>query len=98
MVAGAFVGMGIMQLIASCTLSMLLRHTKRIVVIGKLLYYLCIQYVLHDTGKMCMESKDISLVKIMNIKNHLNNIRRERHSMLFNGVQKDYASEVCKPP
>lgn len=35
MVAGALVGMGIMQSIASCTLSMLLRHTKRIVVIGE---------------------------------------------------------------
>lgn len=35
MVAGAIVGMGIMQAIVSCTLSMLLRHTKRIVVIGK---------------------------------------------------------------
>lgn len=35
MVAGALIGMGIMQLIASCTLSMLLRHTKRIVVISK---------------------------------------------------------------
>ncbi|XP_017477783.1 PREDICTED: uncharacterized protein LOC108367635 isoform X1 [Rhagoletis zephyria] len=33
MVAGALVGMGIMQCIVSCTLSMLLRHTKRIVVI-----------------------------------------------------------------
>ncbi|XP_061389912.1 protein unc-93 homolog A [Musca vetustissima] len=33
MVAGAIIGMGVMQLIVSCTLSMLLRHTKRIVVI-----------------------------------------------------------------
>ncbi|XP_036227183.2 protein unc-93 homolog A [Bactrocera oleae] len=33
MVAGALVGMGLMQCIVSCTLSMLLRHTKRIVVI-----------------------------------------------------------------
>ncbi|XP_030379378.1 UNC93-like protein [Scaptodrosophila lebanonensis] len=33
MVAGALIGMGLMQLIVSCTLSMLLRHTKRIVVI-----------------------------------------------------------------
>lgn len=33
MIAGALIGMGLMQLIVSCTLSMLLRHTKRIVVI-----------------------------------------------------------------
>ncbi|XP_001355237.2 protein unc-93 homolog A [Drosophila pseudoobscura] len=33
MIAGAMVGMGLMQLIVSCTLSMLLRHVKRIVVI-----------------------------------------------------------------
>lgn len=33
MIPGALIGMGIMQLIVSCTLSMLLRHTKRIVVI-----------------------------------------------------------------
>uniref|UniRef100_A0A182SEY0 Sugar phosphate transporter domain-containing protein n=1 Tax=Anopheles maculatus TaxID=74869 RepID=A0A182SEY0_9DIPT len=30
-VAGVLVGMGVMQLIAACTLSMLLRHTKRVV-------------------------------------------------------------------
>lgn len=30
------VGMGVMQLIAACTLSMLLRHTKRVVVISML--------------------------------------------------------------
>lgn len=35
MVAGALIGMGIMQLIASSTLSMLLSNTKRIVVISK---------------------------------------------------------------
>lgn len=35
MIAGALIGMGLMQLIVSCTLSMLLRHTKRIVVICK---------------------------------------------------------------
>ena len=34
-VAGALVGMGLMQLIVSCTLSMLLRHTKRYAVLGK---------------------------------------------------------------
>lgn len=34
MVAGALVGMGLMQCIVSCTLSMLLRHTKRIAVLG----------------------------------------------------------------
>ncbi|EDV99636.1 protein unc-93 homolog A [Drosophila grimshawi] len=33
LVPGALIGMGLMQLIVSCTLSMLLRHTKRIVVI-----------------------------------------------------------------
>ncbi|XP_030568311.1 protein unc-93 homolog A [Drosophila novamexicana] len=33
MIPGALIGMGLMQLIVSCTLSMLLRHTKRIVVI-----------------------------------------------------------------
>ncbi|XP_067637917.1 protein unc-93 homolog A isoform X2 [Eurosta solidaginis] len=33
MVAGALVAMGLMQCIVSCTLSMLLRHTKRIIVI-----------------------------------------------------------------
>ncbi|XP_052857457.1 UNC93-like protein isoform X1 [Drosophila gunungcola] len=33
MIAGALIGMGLMQLIVSCTLSMLLRHVKRIVVI-----------------------------------------------------------------
>uniref|UniRef100_A0A1B0G579 Uncharacterized protein n=1 Tax=Glossina morsitans morsitans TaxID=37546 RepID=A0A1B0G579_GLOMM len=33
MVSGAIVAMGIMQAIVSCTLSMLLRHTKRIVII-----------------------------------------------------------------
>lgn len=34
-VAGAMIGMGVMQLIAACTLSMLLRHTKRVVVISR---------------------------------------------------------------
>lgn len=34
MVAGALVGMGLMQFIVSCTLSMLLRHTKRYAVLG----------------------------------------------------------------
>jgi len=38
MIAGALIGMGLMQLIVSCTLSMLLRHVKRIVVICE--YYL----------------------------------------------------------
>lgn len=33
--AGVLIGMGVMQLIAACTLSMLLRHTKRVVVIGR---------------------------------------------------------------
>ncbi|ETN59899.1 hypothetical protein AND_008481 [Anopheles darlingi] len=33
-VAGVMIGMGVMQLIAACTLSMLLRHTKRVIVIG----------------------------------------------------------------
>lgn len=35
MVAGALVGMGLMQFIVSCTLSMLLRHVKRSAVLGK---------------------------------------------------------------
>lgn len=34
-VAGALVGMGLMQLVVGCTLSMLLRHTKRYAVLGK---------------------------------------------------------------
>lgn len=36
MVAGALVGMALMQCIVSCTLSMLLRHVKRSAVLGKL--------------------------------------------------------------
>lgn len=35
MVAGALVGMGLMQLIVSSTLSMLLRHTRRYAVLGE---------------------------------------------------------------
>lgn len=35
MVAGALVGMGLMQFIVSCTLSMLLRHVKRSAVLGE---------------------------------------------------------------
>lgn len=35
MVAGALVGMALMQFIVSCTLSMLLRHVKRYAVLGK---------------------------------------------------------------
>lgn len=35
MVAGALVGMALMQFIVSCTLSMLLRHVKRSAVLGK---------------------------------------------------------------
>lgn len=35
MVAGALVGMALMQFIVSCTVSMLLRHVKRYAVIGK---------------------------------------------------------------
>ncbi|XP_055711890.1 uncharacterized protein LOC129806975 isoform X2 [Phlebotomus papatasi] len=47
MVAGALVGMGIMQSIASCTLSMLLRHTKRIVVIvAGFFFHACLLLVL----------------------------------------------------
>ncbi|GAB0099274.1 uncharacterized protein DMENIID0001_151240 [Sergentomyia squamirostris] len=47
MVAGAMVGMGIMQAIASCTLSMLLRHTKRIVVIvAGFFFHACLLLVL----------------------------------------------------
>lgn len=34
MVAGALVGMALMQFIVSCTLSMLLRHVKRLAVLG----------------------------------------------------------------
>ncbi len=34
-VAGSLIGMGLMQLIVSCTLSMLLKHTKRYAVLGK---------------------------------------------------------------
>lgn len=34
MVAGSLVGMALMQLIVSCTLSMLLRHVKRLAVLG----------------------------------------------------------------
>lgn len=37
MVAGALVGMALMQFIVSCTLSMLLRHVKRSAVLGKFL-------------------------------------------------------------
>lgn len=33
-IGGALIGMGLMQLIVSCTLSMLLRHTKRYAVLG----------------------------------------------------------------
>lgn len=33
-VAGSLIGMGLMQLIVSCTLSMLLKHTKRYAVLG----------------------------------------------------------------
>ncbi|XP_058119193.1 uncharacterized protein LOC131288148 [Anopheles ziemanni] len=46
-VAGALVGMGVMQLIAACTLSMLLRHTKRVVVIvAGFLFHACLLLVL----------------------------------------------------
>lgn len=45
MVAGAIVGMGIMQAIVSCTLSMLLRHIKRIVVIGKYKKHLILLWI-----------------------------------------------------
>ncbi|XP_055546543.1 uncharacterized protein LOC129730924 [Wyeomyia smithii] len=46
-VAGAMIGMGIMQLIAACTLSMLLRHTKRvIVIIAGFIFHACLLLVL----------------------------------------------------
>uniref|UniRef100_A0A182JD23 Uncharacterized protein n=2 Tax=Anopheles atroparvus TaxID=41427 RepID=A0A182JD23_ANOAO len=46
-VAGALVGMGVMQLIAACTLSMLLRHTKRVVVIvAGFMFHACLLLVL----------------------------------------------------
>lgn len=38
MVAGALLGMALMQFIVSCTLSMLLRHVKRSAVLGKLFH------------------------------------------------------------
>ncbi|XP_053679823.1 uncharacterized protein LOC128730769 [Anopheles nili] len=46
-VAGVLVGMGVMQLIAACTLSMLLRHTKRVVVIvAGFMFHACLLLVL----------------------------------------------------
>ncbi|XP_062564314.1 uncharacterized protein LOC134227087 [Armigeres subalbatus] len=46
-VAGAMIGMGVMQLIAACTLSMLLRHTKRVVVIiAGFIFHACLLLVL----------------------------------------------------
>uniref|UniRef100_A0A182RXI5 Uncharacterized protein n=1 Tax=Anopheles funestus TaxID=62324 RepID=A0A182RXI5_ANOFN len=46
-VAGVLVGMGVMQLIAACTLSMLLRHTKRVVVIvAGFIFHACLLLVL----------------------------------------------------
>ncbi|XP_055639392.1 uncharacterized protein LOC129777248 isoform X2 [Toxorhynchites rutilus septentrionalis] len=46
-VAGAMIGMGVMQLIAACTLSMLLRHTKRvIVIIAGFIFHACLLLVL----------------------------------------------------
>ncbi|XP_050071868.1 uncharacterized protein LOC126559738 [Anopheles maculipalpis] len=46
-VAGVLVGMGVMQLIAACTLSMLLKHTKRVVVIvAGFMFHACLLLVL----------------------------------------------------
>ncbi|XP_055605998.1 uncharacterized protein LOC129754142 isoform X1 [Uranotaenia lowii] len=46
-VAGAMIGMGVMQLISACTLSMLLRHTKRVVVIvAGCIFHTCLLLVL----------------------------------------------------
>ncbi|XP_058822578.1 uncharacterized protein LOC131684068 [Topomyia yanbarensis] len=46
-VAGAMIGLGVMQLIAACTLSMLLRHTKRVVVIiAGFIFHACLLLVL----------------------------------------------------
>uniref|UniRef100_A0A6E8V3R5 Uncharacterized protein n=2 Tax=Anopheles coluzzii TaxID=1518534 RepID=A0A6E8V3R5_ANOCL len=46
-VAGVLIGMGVMQLIAACTLSMLLRHTKRVVVIvAGFMFHACLLLVL----------------------------------------------------
>ncbi|XP_052867915.1 uncharacterized protein LOC128273891 [Anopheles cruzii] len=46
-VAGAMIGMGVMQLIAACTLSMLLRHSKRVIVIvAGFMFHACLLLVL----------------------------------------------------
>ncbi|XP_049537069.1 uncharacterized protein LOC125951956 [Anopheles darlingi] len=46
-VAGVMIGMGVMQLIAACTLSMLLRHTKRVIVIvAGFMFHACLLLVL----------------------------------------------------
>ncbi|XP_055856408.1 uncharacterized protein LOC129919526 [Episyrphus balteatus] len=47
MVAGALIGMGLMQAIVSCTLSLLLRYTKRIVIIfAAFFFHACLLLVL----------------------------------------------------
>lgn len=54
MVAGSLVGMGLMQMVVSCTLSMLLRHTKRYAVLGKFQ-----QHIKHT--KMCVALNDMDI-------------------------------------
>lgn len=47
MIAGALIGMGLMQTIVSCTLSLLLRYTKRIVIIfAAFFFHACLLLVL----------------------------------------------------
>lgn len=54
MVAAALVGMGLMQFIVSCTLSMLLRHVKRYAVLGKWKIYFKVREIplAHDESTM----------------------------------------------